>query len=1001
MNIRVSCEKCGQSFQAKAKFAGRKVKCKGCGHIFVLPKPEPGDSPPEKSAPAEEPAGEQAPKGEVKKAPDAETPEKAEEKVPEKEKPEAPAGEPSKKPEPAAAKAPEAGKDKPGKETPAEVGKKEEEKPAGAKAPGKEKKDAKEKKADKEKEDDKGKKDRPRLGKGKKAGTRRLGGKDPKKKTARKTRGETAREKKEKKEGEAKSPLPLVIAGCAGLFLLFLIVGVIILVAANPFGSGDESAPEETSASSDEGDKDEVAPADESPDEEPGEEVEPGGETPDEEPGEETPDEEPGEEVEPGEETPDEEPGEEIPGEEPGEEVEPGEETPDEEPGEEVEPGEESPDEEPGEEIPDEEPGEEVEPGEEIPEEPAEPPEEDPREAAEKRGRQLIENVGTLDDPTERAGAVSELGRFLAELEAGEFTELREEGFQSLLGALEDDEAPVRAESAVVLGSLGDDRAVDPLIGRLLGDDESVQARSAEALTAITGADLGVSYENWMIWKETGISDPSVIEERRAQYREFSAGGKAEEAKGNEADLGRALDLWKKARENALTAGEKAEADGRITELETALEKRKAGLDAKVQEAKEALEAGQKVKAKDLCEQVLKTDPNHAGAKEILEGLTAGQYAAAMEAGRKAEEGGDLEGARAEYEKALRSRADDPEAKAALERLAVTADYAKAMAEGAKAEEAKDWNAAQEAYRRALEIKPGDEEAARRLEKAQMLPFIAVLRRYFVLPSGDRDQHGNPVVTRGEKRHDPLTGLPCEIWLKKPCIEFVLVPPGEFSMGSPEDEFGRADAEGPMHTVVFTRPFYVAKYEVTQAQWLEVMGGDPAKFPNATHPVGGVSWTQGKGFVEKLTALLGVDAEAPLGLRFPSEAQWEYACRAGSTTQYGFGDADEELGNYAWFAGNAGDQTHPVGKKKPNGFGLYDMHGGVAEWVEDLVATESYEGAPADGSVWKAEGGRIRIVRGGSWKDGDVRSAARRYKNIKGIRKAVGFRLVAWPALGE
>jgi formylglycine-generating enzyme required for sulfatase activity len=713
--------------------------------------------------------------------------------------------------------------------------------------------------------------------------------------------------------------------------------------------------------------------------------VEPG-ETPAEEPGEEPPDEEPGEEVEPGEETPDEEPGEEGPDEEPGEAVEPGEETPDEEP---------------GEEPPDEEPGEEVEPGEETPEEPVEPPEEDPREAAAEKGRQLIETMETHEDSAERANAASELGRFLRELEAGEQAELREESFQALLRVLEDDSGSVRAEGAAALGSLADERAVSPLIEKLLDDDEAVRSRAAEALTEITGEGGGVSHENWTIWKETGISDPAVIEERRARFRETSAQAKEEEAKGEEADLHKALDLWKQALEAALTEEERTEAEARVTELAAEVEKQKSGLEDLVQQAREALDAGQKVKAQDLCKQVLASDPDHAGAREILDRITTEEYASAMEAGRKAEEGGDLKTAKAEYEKALDLRADDPEAKAGLDRVASAADYAKAMDEGAKAEEAKNWKAAQDAYRRALEIKPGDEAAQKALEKAQMLPFIRVLRRYFILPAGDADQHGNPVVTRGGSRHDPATGLPCEIWLRKPRIEFVLVPPGEFAMGSPYEEFGRNDSEGPVHTVVLKQSFYMTKYEVTQALWLEVMGGDPSRFPHPTRPVGRVSWSQGKAFTKKLTALLGADAEAPLALRYPSEAQWEYACRAGSTAQYGFGGSDEALGEYAWFLDNAGNRAHPVGRKKPNGFGIYDMHGNMAEWVEDLVAIEDYEGAPADGSTWTVEGGKIRIVRGGSWMDVDVRSATRRYRDIKKIRAAVGIRLIAWPNLGE
>jgi formylglycine-generating enzyme required for sulfatase activity len=134
-----------------------------------------------------------------------------------------------------------------------------------------------------------------------------------------------------------------------------------------------------------------------------------------------------------------------------------------------------------------------------------------------------------------------------------------------------------------------------------------------------------------------------------------------------------------------------------------------------------------------------------------------------------------------------------------------------------------------------------------------------------------------------------------------------------------------------------------------------------------------VSWQDAVDYTKWLSNLTGQE------YRLPSEAQWEYAARAGSPASYSFGDDETKLDQYAWFNDNSGNETHPVGKKKPNAFGLYDMHGNVLEWVEDHVFN-TYEGAPADGSTWLNPGlWHRRIVRGGSWKDppDKLRSASR------------------------
>jgi formylglycine-generating enzyme required for sulfatase activity len=185
---------------------------------------------------------------------------------------------------------------------------------------------------------------------------------------------------------------------------------------------------------------------------------------------------------------------------------------------------------------------------------------------------------------------------------------------------------------------------------------------------------------------------------------------------------------------------------------------------------------------------------------------------------------------------------------------------------------------------------------------------------------------------------------------------FVLIPAGSFRMGS-ETEGPR---ERPVHLVTLAKPLYMGMYEVTQEQWEAVMGADPSHFRGLKNPVESVSWNACQDLVRKLTKTTGRK------FSLPSEAEWEYACRAGTTTRFSFGDEEAGLVEYAWYFGNSGGTTHPVGQKKPNAWGLYDMHGNVAEWCEDAWH-ESYVGAPVDGSPWVAGGEGLRVLRGGSW----------------------------------
>ncbi|MFW6106656.1 MAG: SUMF1/EgtB/PvdO family nonheme iron enzyme, partial [bacterium] len=168
-------------------------------------------------------------------------------------------------------------------------------------------------------------------------------------------------------------------------------------------------------------------------------------------------------------------------------------------------------------------------------------------------------------------------------------------------------------------------------------------------------------------------------------------------------------------------------------------------------------------------------------------------------------------------------------------------------------------------------------------------------------------------------------------------MDLVLIPAGEFMMGSPRAEDERYDNE-TQHEVRITKPFYMSKTEVTQEQWERMMGENPADFKGAKNPVDSVSWNDCRDFAKKLSEQ--VDS---LTFSLPTEAEWEYACRAGSTTKYCFGDSDRELGNYAWYRPNSDGKTHPVGQKKPNAFGLYDMHGNLWEWCQDRYGADYYK----------------------------------------------------------
>jgi formylglycine-generating enzyme required for sulfatase activity len=199
---------------------------------------------------------------------------------------------------------------------------------------------------------------------------------------------------------------------------------------------------------------------------------------------------------------------------------------------------------------------------------------------------------------------------------------------------------------------------------------------------------------------------------------------------------------------------------------------------------------------------------------------------------------------------------------------------------------------------------------------------------------------------------------------EKTGLEFVLVPSGTFQMGSPTTERGRDPDETPQHAVTLTRPFLICRTECTQAAYEKVVGSNPSELKTPARPVETVSWNDVKAFCDRVD------------LRLPTEAEWEYACRAGTTTAYCFGDDEAQLHEYAWFSGGSdGQRTAPVAQRKPNGFGLYDMHGNVWEWCADWRAAYT-SGSATDPS---ADVGTFRASRGGSSENGyaNSRSAKR------------------------
>jgi formylglycine-generating enzyme required for sulfatase activity len=428
------------------------------------------------------------------------------------------------------------------------------------------------------------------------------------------------------------------------------------------------------------------------------------------------------------------------------------------------------------------------------------------------------------------------------------------------------------------------------------------------------------------------------ISAEASQRRDWAA-AREEEAKGN---LAAAIDLAAKA----IAA---REAPPELAAYKASIEKKKRKIDFDKAAAAARAEADPR-RAIELW-QAARTladapkDAEEADAKidalkpRVDPAEREKRYEAAMKAAEEALAAGTLDDAEKAFRGARDLKGIDLKADQSLAKIAATRKklgYDSAMAEALGLEKKKAWREAMEAYGRAIRLQPGDRAASERLKAIETL-------------------HRPPRITIVL---DPTVDLK---------MEFILVPPGTFTMGD-----AQGDSDEKPREVTITKDFWMQATEVTQAQWRAVMGPKPWSFSGLpTLPAEGVSWEEARKFIAKL----GKTFEESLKDRTPSlptEAEWEYACRAGSRTRYGFGDGDADLEDYAWFTRNSQKSTQGAGKKKPNAWGLHDMHGNAAEWCLDWYGPYKENATDPTGP---AEG-QFRVHRGGSWNDRAVNCRA-------------------------
>ncbi len=335
------------------------------------------------------------------------------------------------------------------------------------------------------------------------------------------------------------------------------------------------------------------------------------------------------------------------------------------------------------------------------------------------------------------------------------------------------------------------------------------------------------------------------------------------------------------------------------------------------------------------------------------------RYEAAMKAGEEALAGGKLEEAEKAFRDAQSLKGVEPKSGQALQRVEAAKKakgYELAMAEAKDLEGKKEWGKSIEAYDRALRLRPGDRAAADRRKEVET-------------------SHWPPkiVVDLGA----PLNAK----------MEFVRIRAGTFRMG---DE--RGDPDEKPRDVAIERDYWMQTTEVTQRQWKSLMKDEPWSFKGLPDlPVEGVTWDDARVFLGKLAEASGSQLKGRKpGL--PTEAEWEHACRAGSKGRYSFGDDEGQLGEHAWFTSNTKRSTEPAGRKRPNAWGLFDMHGNVAEWCEDLYAFDPSKPPPPP----KDDEPQMRTLRGGSWNDRAVncRTANRERGPSTQTSMFVGFRAV-------
>ena len=266
-----------------------------------------------------------------------------------------------------------------------------------------------------------------------------------------------------------------------------------------------------------------------------------------------------------------------------------------------------------------------------------------------------------------------------------------------------------------------------------------------------------------------------------------------------------------------------------------------------------------------------------------------------------------------------------------------------------------------------------------------LLSLIVIVA--FVAGCGKREESSSDAGASGTGKKKALVMQTIQT---KSGLEMILIPAGEFTMGSDDGE----EDETPVHKVQVDE-FLMDKYEVTQESYQAITGKNPSKYKNPKNPVDTVDWYSAavnycnmRSLREGLESCYDANTEKcnfdATGYRLPTEAEWEYACRAGTTTAYSFGKNASKLTKYAWVEDNSGKTTHPVGSKEPTPWGLFDMHGNVLEWCNDMYAEESYTDAKQknpQGPVNGDEG----VLRGGSWSSlsEDSRSSSRASETTK------------------